>query len=411
MLTRILRWLKGCVRIRIRGYSPERFLNLCRYHHIPVWGLTPKRNAYEMYITVQSVRRLKPILKKTGTKMEILKKQGLPFFVFRHRKRKFFCVGGIGCILLVYIFSLFIWDIDISGNHVRTDETVLSFLRKNGVSCGMRRSDVDCQDLVKMIRKEFDDIIWVSASLTGSRIEIHIKENSDSKEIKEKKKTKDGTDLIAEKDGVIKKIVTRSGIPKVHEGDRVKKGDVLVSGRVDIQNDNKETVAYQYQDSDADILIQSEEIYEDTLPLEYSVKEYDKHIKRRFYIKTEKKEYVFGGNLKQGENTELHSDETRLGFSDSFLLPVSVGIKEQKTYQNRKKIYTQKQYQAILSQHFERFCKDLRKKGVQILKNDVKIYKDKNNAQAKGKLILLEKCGKERKTEHVNLRENRGNTG
>mgnify|MGYP002226440806 FL=1 len=30
-----------------------------------------------------------------------------------------------------------------------------------------------------MIRKEYDDIIWVSASLKGSQIHIDVKENSD----------------------------------------------------------------------------------------------------------------------------------------------------------------------------------------------------------------------------------------
>ena len=42
----------------------------------------------------------------------------------------------------------------------------------------------------------------------------------------------------------------------------------------------------------------------------------------------------------------------------------------------------------------------LRKKGVQILENNVKIYKDTQSARAKGTMILLESCGKERKTEH-----------
>ncbi len=75
-----------------------------------------------------------------------------------------------------------------------------------------------------------------------------------------------------------------------------------------------------------------------------------------------------------------------------------------------KKTYTKKECQEILSREFERFCKDLRKKGVQILENDVKIYKDTQSAKAKGTLILLESCGKERKTEHGNLGENNADT-
>lgn len=92
MLTRILRYVKGYVRIRITGYSPERFLNLCKYKKIPVWGLLPGRNFYDMNITIAGMKKLKPILRKTGTNLRIIEKIGLPFFLFRHRKRKiFFC--------------------------------------------------------------------------------------------------------------------------------------------------------------------------------------------------------------------------------------------------------------------------------------------------------------------------------
>lgn len=93
MLTRILRYIKGYVRIRITGYSPERFLNLCKYRKIPVWGLLPGRNFYDMNITIAGMKKLKPILKKTGTNLRILEKNGLPFFLFRHRKRKIFFAG------------------------------------------------------------------------------------------------------------------------------------------------------------------------------------------------------------------------------------------------------------------------------------------------------------------------------
>ena len=88
MLTRILRYIKGYVRIRITGYSPERFLNLCKYRKIPVWGLLPGRNFYDMNITIAGMKKLKPILKKTGTNLRILEKNGLPCGGFwMHRSR------------------------------------------------------------------------------------------------------------------------------------------------------------------------------------------------------------------------------------------------------------------------------------------------------------------------------------
>ena len=274
----------------------------------------------------------------------------------------------------------------------------------------MPASSVDCAGIARMIRKEYDDVIWVSASLKGSKIQIDIKENSDSREIEEEEMTEEGTDLIAEKDGVIKEIVTRSGVPMVHAGDEVKTGDILVSGRVEIKNDSQEVVGYQYQNADADIWMETKEAYEDTLDLSYTVKRYEKRKKRQVFLRFSDKEYVLGQKVEAGEKKEIFSFEILPQFSKSFPLPFSFGIREEKQYREVKKTYTKKECQEILSREFERFCKDLRKKGVQILENDVKIYKDTQSAKAKGTLILLESCGKERKTEHGNLGENNADT-
>ena len=334
----------------------------------------------------------------------------MPFCAFRYRRRYLFLAGLLFFCFLLYDLSGFIWNIEISGNYVRTDETILSFLRKQNVHCGMMASSVDCAGIARMIRKEYDDIIWVSASLKGSQIHIDVKENSDSREISEENPVEEGNDLIAEKDGVIQEIVTRSGVPMVHAGDEVKAGDLLVSGRVEIKNDSQEVVGYQYVNADADIKIKTKENYEDVLDLSYTVKKYEKQKKRQIFLRTAQKEYTLGQKVEEGKGREVSSSEIRPGFSLSFPFPFSFGIREEVSYREVKKTYSKKEYQEILSLEFDRFCEDLRKKGVQILENDVKIYKDTQSARAKGTMILLESCGKERKTEHGNLGENNADT-
>ena len=45
MIENGMRYLRGYVKIQIQGYSPERFLNLCSYHHILIWGLAYEDHA------------------------------------------------------------------------------------------------------------------------------------------------------------------------------------------------------------------------------------------------------------------------------------------------------------------------------------------------------------------------------
>ena len=47
MIENGMRYLRGYVKIQIQGYSPERFLNLCSYHHILIWGLAYEDHCYE----------------------------------------------------------------------------------------------------------------------------------------------------------------------------------------------------------------------------------------------------------------------------------------------------------------------------------------------------------------------------
>ena len=72
------------------------------------------------------------------------------------------------------------WDIHFEGNEKWTDETLLSFLKEEAITPGMPKGNVDCAAIVQKIRQEYGEIVWVSASIEGSRLVIQIKENEDT---------------------------------------------------------------------------------------------------------------------------------------------------------------------------------------------------------------------------------------
>lgn len=401
MLLSLIRYIKGYLRISIIGYSPERFLNLCSHHHIYIWGLKPSGNRYEMYMSVAGFRKLKPIIKKTKTKVVILKRYGLPFFLHKYRKRKVFFAGAVGSVFAIYLMSCIIWNIHIEGNFTRTDETILEYLETQGVIHGMRKSKLDCAKIVRDIRKEFHDIIWVSASIEGTRLLIQVKENTDTMKEQEVNKGDSGTDLIASQDGKVVKIVTRSGMPKVKEGDRVKKGDVLVSGRIEILNDAKEVTEYQYQSADADVYIQSSFPYEDHISHIYEKKDYTDRKRTCLFVRMG--DYILETGLlsKAYKNADIFMVENRCKLGEHFYLPISYGVKTCKEYEWKKEKRSKEEIQFILTKEFQRFCKDLEKKGVEIVGKDVKIYNENQSASAKGKITLIQKAEERRNTELI----------
>lgn len=394
MLIAIIQYLTGYLTIRIEGYSPERFLNLCMSRGIYLWNLKPLSHAYEMNISVKGFRRLKPIIKKTRTKVIIKERRGFPFFLHKYRKRKVFFGGLFLCIAAIYIFSLFVWNIHIEGNLARTDEEILEFLETKGVSHGMKRSSVNCDRIVKDIRKQYNDIIWVSAYMDGTRLMVKVKENQDTVKEKEEESIEPPVDIVADKDGVITKIITRKGVPLVHEGDEVKKGDVLVSGTVEVKNDAQEVTDYQYHESDADITARTVLSYENSIPVTYEEKNWTGKKRYAVWFRTDSTNLTLGFKKSPFKHSVTQTWEKEWKIGEHLWLPFSAGLICIKEYVPKNKKMPEKEYQKILTEDFDRFRQDLEKKGVQILENNVKIYKETETATARGELTLLEPVGK-----------------
>ncbi len=430
MLLKIIRYVRGYIRIRIAGYSAERFLNACSHRGIMLWGLTPAGRAYETNISIEGFRKLKPIIKKTGTKVSIVERSGLPFFLHKYRKRKMFFGGAFLFLALIFLMSRYIWNIDITGNQSYTDDTLLRFLETCDVKNGMPVGKVDCARIVKDIRKEYDDIIWVSASIRGTRLIIQVKENEDTiRQIDEAAAEEEdagadqqaqATDIVADKDCVITKLVPRSGIPMVGEGTEVKAGDILVSGHVPVVDDGGTVIAYQSRVSDADIQGRTVVEYKDEMETGYEQKEYiyrkreHSSLKKvEYFLKIGKYDLRFGSIDNNYESWEMYAYEKQLRIGENFYLPVSYGKRTAKPYQSQAVKYTKNEIRQRLSGKFQRYCKDLEKKGVEIIENDVKIYTGSQKAEAKGRLTVQMPIGRqaESRLREIPVTEEQDETG
>lgn len=83
---RFVPYIKGYVRIRVTGTSYERFLNICAKHGIIIWNLEHVNNAYEMNLSIADFKKLRPLVKKSHTRVSILRRYGFPFFSFNIAK-------------------------------------------------------------------------------------------------------------------------------------------------------------------------------------------------------------------------------------------------------------------------------------------------------------------------------------
>lgn len=392
MIQQIIQYTKGHVRIRVTGSSYERFLNMCAKHDIILWNLQSVEDAYEMNISIQGFRLLKPLAKKSGTKVRILKRYGLPFFLYEHRKRKMLFGGILFGVMLMIFLSCFIWDIRIEGNQVQTDDVIFDFLTEAKITHGKKKSNIDCKALAADLRKSFDNFIWVSVKIQGTRLLIDVQENTDL--TLDEKVDYGPSDLISNVNGTVTEIITRAGIPQIKAGDTVKKGQSLVLGEIEIFDDSGEVANYQYCAADADIYVQTVYRYKQTFPMQYKKKEYTGMVKHGYFLNAFNRNLTFIRKKVPYDQYDVVKEEHQLQLSSNFYLPLVWGIIEKREYVVTEKTYTKEEAVRKAQGSLDNFLSEIQQKGVQIFKNNVKIETDQKKCTAQGELILIEKAGK-----------------
>lgn len=400
MLIDKLKFLQGYVKIKLSGYAPERFLNLCSNHNILIWNLEYEEDNYVFCISVRGLKRLRPILRKTRTKFVILERRGLPFLMHRYRKRKLFFAGIFLCCGLIYFMSLFVWRIEINGNLHETDSNILKFLEEHQVYHGLLKSKINCEKIEEELRAGYGDIIWASAKLEGTMLIIDVQENLATNQQAASQENTDDTpsDLIADKDAVIYSILTRQGTPYVEKGAEVHAGDLLVEGKNPVLNDNGEIASYQYCVSDADILGITQYTYEDSFSMWYEDKVFTGEESRAYGLRIFQLQAKLPHISRKFEDYDVITDEYNAKIGDTFYLPLSLTRETKKEYQVQKKQYTKKEAEQAAKAKLNEFCEELTQKGVQIIENNVMIVTDGKNCRASGTLKVIEPIGTRKNT-------------
>jgi len=394
-LTNLFRYFKGYLFVIIDSNSPERFLNLCKTRDIETWNLQNIDEKYAFYISAKDFKRLKEILKKTQMKLIIKKRVGIPFFMFKYRKHYSFIVGIFLSAIMLYGMSLFVWDISIDGNLMYTDNMLITYLNKNNIEPGILVKDLNCNGLESEIRSEFPDITWVSAEISGTRLIIHVKEN-DGDVIK--KNNNEISDIVASRNGVVTKIITRSGIPKVKVGDAVTQGMVLVSGTVVIYNDAKEPIKNNYVCSDADIYINTQYDYSDELLLKHEYKIYTGRTITKKTYNILGKQIELGISFKRFDECDVFTEDSVVHLTDNFCLPVRTGEKVYQEYYMADGLYSDEEARKILNDNYTIFVKKLKEKGIQIIDSSAKIEVINDKYVMSGQVTVNEAM-----TQHVTI--------
>ena len=206
MLLKLLRYLFGYLKVEVKGFAPERFMNLIIKNDVVIWSVNATENGYIFFTGRKNLLKMKPLLQKTNVKLTVVEKYGFPYLVKKNKRRVFFIAGFLICILFVYIMSMFVWEIKVNGTRQLVAQNILKDIEKEYVKLGTRKKEVDCEGLERQLMKKYDEISWIDCNLNGTTLTVSVEEGTVSDE---NKKSLEKNDIVALKDATITKMITR----------------------------------------------------------------------------------------------------------------------------------------------------------------------------------------------------------
>jgi similar to stage IV sporulation protein len=286
--------------------------------------------------------------------------------------------------------SLYVWNISFEGNYSYTDVELLRFLKKYNVENGILKKYVDCEDIEYLLRTTYDDITWVSAEIKGTRIIVHIKENFDTYIAKAEDKP---YNILSDTKGTVESIVTRSGTPLVKAGDEVEVGQMLVSGILELYSDEGDIINYHLVNADSDIYIRSTQEYYDEFSMEYDKKVYSGKKNKIFQINILQKSLYLSGIQRKFKNYDVVNDYYYMTITDNYYLPFGYNKICIKEYNVQRSVYSDYEAKTIMSERLDNYIRDLNKKDIQIIENNVTIEIENDKCVARGNIVLVKRTG------------------
>ena len=413
------------VRCLVTGEETLRFVNLCRNNGIELRHLVRRENAIQMEIDAENFKKLRPLVRKTHVKIHILNRHGPAFFFYRHKRRWWFLLGMTVFAGMIYMLSLFVWQIDIDGNRKYTDALILQALAQMDVKTGCRKSEIDLPEIEEELRIMYNEITWVSASIAGTKLQIELREGDlkisgssgggqtgNVKRVENREnnpKTQNGesetdlpANLVADEDAIITNLVVRRGTAAVRYGDEVKKGDVLIEGKVYIYNEDETLKIVDYLTAEGDVFGKYQELYEKHYQRKHEERSYKGKNYRELGVAIVGKSFclpvwenILKKQLEENTLSEVWSWKKQFRLTPTFYLPFALEYTEYVPYENVVEEYTDEVIKKMAEEELQKYLNELEKKGVQIISNSVTISLDADGGHVKGTLILDGPIGKE----------------
>ena len=229
----VCKYVKSSCCVEVKTLFPEKLLNRLQGSGIAIWNI--KKNDITLVFSClkQDIDEIERLSSNFCHDFAVISENGLPKIKKAVYQKRVLLACFVLCIAALLFLSSRIWKINIYSLRKTEPGVVIDYLYSVGVRQSMRISSLDEKKLRTDLLTAFDDFSDVEIERKGTELNITVKEKKSVVVSYDKKLA---VNIVATEDALVDSVEVFNGTALVSAGDYVKKGDVLISGEIDVED-------------------------------------------------------------------------------------------------------------------------------------------------------------------------------
>lgn len=225
------------VTLHIKTSNAAKIINESARRNIVLKNVKTKANSLCVTLSQERVKEMVRIAELFNAETQIVSQKGLGGGLKYISVHAGLVVGVLLAIIVTGILSCFVVKFDINCDLPQYSGEVEKLLADNNIIPFTARSQIDTNAVEKLVLEQVKEAVFVSCHIEGMSLNIDVV----CEEYPDEIKGNEGS-INCVQEGVVTRVIVRSGTAVVKQGDRVKIGDTLIGDYYIVDNDKYDDV-------------------------------------------------------------------------------------------------------------------------------------------------------------------------
>lgn len=226
--------------LKVTGKHNQKFIQKLYQNKINLYKIKKiSKDVIYIYIKKDDLERVLKL--KTIYDVEVVGSTGFIKLEEQFKKNLILIISMLICVLTICGLSQIVFEVDIITNNNKLKENLSEELKKNGIyKYSLKKSYKEKNKIKKVILEKYrSNIEWLEIENVGTKCILKLEERIGN----DKDNVKELRNIVAKKDAVILDVKASRGIIMKRKGESVKKGDIIISGNIYLNENIKDTVS------------------------------------------------------------------------------------------------------------------------------------------------------------------------